>query len=140
MDAQTLLRSLQDRGVSVTTDGDVLKIAPRSAATPELKAAVQSCKAELIRLLQPENYDNPRPRLRHLEKALNVQGSEPEGFVLIVNCCGQPGDHPHSKAEIAAAQRRLAAQWAATSDGFHLDTMFVGCDGCHVCRLLGTEP
>jgi len=135
--AAELLASLHHRGFTLAVgDGDTLTLSPKAQVTPELRELVRTHKQELITLLRPQSFDNPRSKVRQLEKALNVNSPEPEGFVLWVIF----PDHPHSTAEMAAAQRRLAAQWAATSDGFHLDTRFVGCDGCHVCRLLGTEP
>ena len=47
-----LLEALSSAGVTIEARVDSLRYRPRSALTPELLAAVQSCKEDLLKILQ----------------------------------------------------------------------------------------
>jgi hypothetical protein len=55
MDAVEVLAELHRRGVELTADGGRLRFRPRVAVTQELRAAMAECKADLLRLLGPDD-------------------------------------------------------------------------------------
>ena len=49
---QDLFEALSSMGIAIEARGDHLCYRPRSAMTPDILAAVKSCKAELLEILQ----------------------------------------------------------------------------------------
>ncbi len=55
MSAPDILAELHRRGIELTAEGDRLRFRPQVAVTPELRAAMVEHKADLIRLLGPDD-------------------------------------------------------------------------------------
>lgn len=80
MSAHALLEDLRNRGVMLEADGLTLRVvAPREAATKELREAVSRHKHALIRLLERE-----RKRLEEADRrGLVIKWSKEPGYVSL---------------------------------------------------------
>ncbi len=54
MQAQALLSTLGEKGITVRHDGDQLAVGPKSRLTPELREELRDHKLELLTLLRSE--------------------------------------------------------------------------------------
>jgi len=77
--AQDLLAQLSGIGVEIEAHGDRLRYRPRSAMTPDLLAAVKSCKPELLEILATNSL---------LPEGLGGSGSRSTGAASVsrANC------------------------------------------------------
>ncbi len=90
MTAVELLASLHQRGFAVAVgDGDAIVLSPKARVTPELREAIKANKTDLLQLLRPESFDDPRGALKRLEKRFEGE-EEVDLFLLVVVHRGDP--------------------------------------------------
>lgn len=101
MNAHTIIADLQMRGILLRVDGDKLHFrAPKGALTPELRGAIEECKAEIVSILKGpsaqsstdscslEDWRNmPLADLEKLNVALEVR-TDRNGTIWLVSNAG----------------------------------------------------
>lgn len=75
MTAATLVATLRARGVTLSPDGDKLRVRPAERLTPAELDTLRAHKVEVLRLLSALPTDAPRPR--HVIFRMNLQHAQP---------------------------------------------------------------
>lgn len=96
MGASEVLAELTRRGIEIAVDGDRLRFRPQHAVTPDLRAALIEHKADLIRLLGPDDevawrIDAMRPQVPRTG-AIPVLIARPEAKTAPRGMCVSCGD------------------------------------------------
>ena len=84
MAASELLAELKRRGVELAVAGAQLRYRPKDAVTPELRAAMVGCKADLLRLLADDDH-----QVRWRADAMRPQ-VPPTGPIPFLVVCSAP--------------------------------------------------
>jgi hypothetical protein len=96
MGASQVLAELTRRGVELVVDGDRLRFRPQSAVTPDLRDALIEHKADLIRLLGPDDdvawrVEAMRPQVPRTG-AIPILLARPEAKSAPLGMCVSCGD------------------------------------------------
>jgi hypothetical protein len=130
----------QDLGLKIRAEDGNLVVSPADKLPATLRDQLREQKEALVDLLCPQSFDNPRGKLRQLEKALHTHVGEPEVDLIIILHRG----HQHDEQELQEMERRVRqaalARWRDTGEEPGVVPLHVGrarsLSGCAVCRAL----
>ncbi len=123
MTAPELLVTCREAGIELAANGDRLRLnAPRGAVTPELRAQLKECKAEILPLLATPRFVALAPTELTLPRAVVdfAMDLERRGFTLTVS---QSEIDVHPAKALTPADQAALARWRS-----HLVALTEFCD------------